>query len=269
MELRDRVCVVTGGAGGIGSALARRFAAEGARAVVVSDLDGDGAERVAAALRAGGTRALAVAADVGTEAGNVALVDAAEEAFGAVDVFHANAGVAGAPLDAGDDRWGLQWRVNVMAHVWAVRRLLPGWLARGEGYFLSTASMAGILTSVGDLAYAATKHAAVGYAELLAITYGGQGVRVSCLCPGGVNTPMLTASTGGDATKAAALIGGGAVRQPDEVADAVVAAIREERFLVLSHPEMREYMERKAADTDRWVRGMQRLWERTRSFYES
>jgi NAD(P)-dependent dehydrogenase (short-subunit alcohol dehydrogenase family) len=262
MNISGRVVVVTGGAGGIGSALSRRFAAEGARGVIVADRDGPAAQRVAAGIVERGGRAIGVAADVGTEAGNVDLLRAAEAALGPVDIFFANAGVAGGGVDASDAVWDLQWRVNVMAHVWAARHLLPGWLARGEGYFLSTASMAGLLTSVGDGVYSATKHAAVGWAEFLAYTYRDQGVRVSCLCPGGVDTPMLTAATGGDAAKAAALIGGGAVRSPDEVADTCVEAIRDERFLILSHPEMQDYMQRKAGDTDRWIRGMTRLWAR-------
>jgi NAD(P)-dependent dehydrogenase (short-subunit alcohol dehydrogenase family) len=264
MELNDRVVVVTGGAGGIGSALARRFAADGARGVVVADRDGEGAHRVAEGIVAGGAKAIAVAGDIGTEAGNVELITAAENAFGPIDIFCANAGVAGSRLDPTDDNIDLQWRVNVMAHIWATRHLLPGWLARGEGYLVTTASMAGILTSIGDGVYSATKHAAVGWAEFVAYTYRDQGVRASCLCPGVVDTPMATALTNGDAAKAAQLIGGGAVKSPDEVAQVVADAIREERFLILSHPEMREFMERKATDTDRWIRGTARLWQRGR-----
>lgn len=264
MDISGRVVVVTGGAGGIGSALARRFAREGAEGVVVADLDELGAARVAAGIVEAGGRAVGVGADIGTEAGNVALIDAAVGAFGPVDIFCANAGVAGAGIDPSDRELDLQWRVNVMAHVWAARHLLPDWLERGEGYLVTTASMAGILTSVGDGAYSATKHAAVGWAEFLAYTYWDKGVRVSCLCPGGVDTPMLASATGGDADKAAQIIGGGAVRTPDQVAECVVQGIRDERFLLLSHPEMLEFMERKATDTDRWIRGMNRLWQRGR-----
>jgi NAD(P)-dependent dehydrogenase (short-subunit alcohol dehydrogenase family) len=263
MEIAGKVCVVTGGAGGIGSAVARLFSAQGGK-VVVADLDGEGAERVAAGIRDGGAEALAVAADVATEDGNIALIAATEEAFGPVDLFHANAGGGGGfGPEAPNDAWDLAWRLNVMAHVWAARHLLPGWLDRGDGYLVTTASMAGILTSLGAGPYATAKHAAVGFAEWLSITYGGQGVKVSCLCPGGVNTKMLAPD--GDAAKAAALIGGGAVREPDEVAQSVLDAVTEERFLILSHPEMQEFIERKAVDNERWIKGMRRLWDRGRA----
>ena len=256
--------MVTGGAGGIGSAVARAFAAADARGVAVSDIDGEGAEVVAESIRKAGGQAIAVQADIGTEAGNAALIDATEDAYGPIDLFHANAGVgAGFGPEAPDADWDLVWRVNVMAHVWAARILLPGWMARGEGYFVSTASMAGILTSLGSGPYATTKHAAVGFAEWMAITYHADGIKVSCLCPGGVNTRMLRAATG-DAVRSSARIGGGEVREPEDVAETVVDAIRDERFLIMSHPEMHEYVERQAKDRDRWINGMRRLWSRTR-----
>ncbi len=238
---------------------ARARAWSSSATATVTARPGVATEIVAATGRAGA--AIGVAADVGTEAGNAALIAAAER-VGPVDLFFANAGVAlsGGP-ELPDSTWDLAWRVNLMAHVYAARLLLPGWLARGEGYLVTTASMAGILTSLGDGAYAATKHAAVGFAEWMAITYGDRGIRVSCLCPGGVDTAMLRGAIG-DAGKAAALIGGGNVLQPDDVAETVVAGIGDERFLILSHPEMQGHIERQAGDRERWLRGMRRLLAR-------
>lgn len=258
MELRDRVAVVTGGAGGIGAALCRRFAAEGARGVVVADLDGAGAARVAAEV--GG---LAVACDVADEAQVRALVARAEQRFGAIDLFCANAGVArGAGLDllragpfAPDADWAASWSVNVMAHVYAARAVLPAMLARGEGAFLTTASAAGLLTDLGTQAYSVTKHAAVAFAEWLAIAYGERGIRVSCLCPMGVRTPMVE---GAAAAGVGAHLLPGALA-PEAVAEAVVAGLREERFLILPHPEAAEFYQRRAGDPERWLRGMRRL----------
>ena len=258
MELRDRVAVVTGGAGGIGAALCRRFAEEGARGVVVADRDEAGAAQVAAAV--GG---LAVACDVADEAQVRALVARAEERFGGVDLFCANAGVAlGAgtdPLRAGpfapDADWAASWAVNVMAHVYAARAVLPGMLARGEGWFLATASAAGLLTDLGTAAYSVTKHAAVALAEWLAIAYGERGVRVACLCPMGVRTAMVE---GAAAAGVGAHLLPGAIA-PEAVAEAVVAGLREERFLILPHPEVAEYFRRRADDPERWLRGMRRL----------
>src|SRR6266542_1461037 len=188
MNLSDRVVVVTGGASGIGRALARRFADEGARGVVVADLDGAGAQAVAQAI---GDRALGVATDVAVEAQVADLVARARDAFGPVDLFCANAGVAvGTDEAAPDAEWDLALAVNVRAHVYAARALLPTWLERGEGYFMATASAAGLLTQIGSAPYALTKHAAVAFAEWLSVTYGDSGVRVSCLCPMGVKTAM-------------------------------------------------------------------------------
>jgi NAD(P)-dependent dehydrogenase (short-subunit alcohol dehydrogenase family) len=168
----------------------------------------------------------------------------------------------GGGAEAPNETWDLQWQVNLMAHVYAARALLPGWIARGEGHLVTTASMAGILTSLGDGVYAATKHAAVGFAEWLAITHGAQGVKVSCICPGAVDTAMLRSGAGGDAAKATAVIGGGDVLTPDEAAARVIDAVREDRFLILTHPEMHTYMVGKAEDPERWIRGMTRLWGR-------
>jgi NAD(P)-dependent dehydrogenase (short-subunit alcohol dehydrogenase family) len=263
MDPGGRIAVVTGAAGGIGSALVRALVDAGARTVVATDLE----PPEPAGL---GTRVLARRLDVSDEAATRALVAEIEGTTGPVDMWFANAGLAGSTGLAGSDdvdlsnrTWDLQWQVNLMAHVFAARALLPGWLARGEGHLITTASMAGLLTVLGDGVYAATKHAAVGFAEWLAITYGGQGVRVSCVCPGAVDTAMLRSGTGGDALKAAAGIGGGQLLSPDEAAARIVEAATADRFLILTHPEMHELVVRKAEDTDRWIRGMQRLWGRT------
>ena len=247
MELRDKVAVVTGGATGIGRALCRRFASEGAR-VVVADIDGAGAAEVAASVNG-----LAVAANVAVEADVIGLVAKATETFGRVDLFCSNAGIAldGGP-EASDDGWQRIWGVNVMAHIYAARAVLPQMLARGDGYLLQTASAAGLLTQVGSAPYSVTKHAAVAFAEWLAITYGERGVKVSCLCPQGVRTNMLERARGGAFLRDGAL-------DPDEVAAVVVAGLRDERFLILPHPEVLDYFRRKADDYDRWLRGMRRL----------
>jgi NAD(P)-dependent dehydrogenase (short-subunit alcohol dehydrogenase family) len=247
MELSEKVCVVTGGASGIGRALAWRFAEEGAR-VVIADLRGAGE----AAAEIG---ALGVDCDVSDEAQVVALIDRVEREAGAVDLFAANAGVGGGMmLDGFESAIG----VNVMQHVYAARRLLPGWLERGDGYFLSTASAAGLLTQIGSAAYSVSKHGAVAFAEWLAVTYGDQGVKVSVLCPMGVNTPMLR--DGEEGEQAAAVVGtAGAIIEPEQVAEEVVAAIAAERFLIVPHPEVLTFFQRKASDYDRWLAGMRRL----------
>lgn len=252
MEVRDQVVVVTGAASGIGRALARRLAAEGARGVVVADLDGAGAEAVADEI---GERAVGVACDVADPGHADALIAVAERRFGAVDLFCANAGIAvgegfGAPEDL--ER---ALAVNVGAHVTAARALLPGWLRRGRGYLLVTASAAGLLTQIGSMPYAVSKHAAVAFAEWLSVTYGDRGIGVSCLCPMGVRTPLL--EQGGTASDVVAAAG--AILAPDAVADVVVATLAAERFLVLPHPEVAELARRKAADPDRWLAGMRRL----------
>ncbi len=256
MELADRHIVVTGGAGGIGRALVRRFAAEGARAVVVADRDPQGARAVAEQVGAG---TLALEFDAGREDSVRELIATATDAHGPIDIFVSNAGVAGAGggPEAPDDAWDEAWRVNVMAHVWASRALLPQMRERGEGYLINTASAAGLLTQVSSLIYSVTKHAAVSLAEWLAIEYADEGVRVSCICPQGVRTPMLDLAFE-DAAGAAALTAGGLI-EPEDVADAVVAGIREERFLILPHENVAEFMARKGTDPERWIRGMRRL----------
>jgi NAD(P)-dependent dehydrogenase (short-subunit alcohol dehydrogenase family) len=250
------VVVVTGGASGIGRALARRFADEGARGVVVADLDGAGAEAVARAI---GDRALGVACDVADESQVADLVARARDAFGPVDLFCANAGVAVGTDEATPDAvWDLALAVNIRAHVYAARALLPEWLERGEGYFLATASAAGLLTQIGSAPYAVSKHAAVAFAEWLSVTYGDRGIRVSCLCPMGVRTPMTESDDLATDVVAAA----GAMLEPEDVAATVVEGLRDERFLLLPHPEVMTFLRRKVDDNERWLAGMRRLQAR-------
>lgn len=259
MELTGRNIVITGAGSGIGRALARRFAAEGPETLVVADINLEAAE--ATAREVGGH---AVRADVGREDEIKALIARAEELGGPIDVFFSNAGVPGpgGGPEASDEEWDQAWRVNVMAHVWAARALLPSMVERGDGYLLSTASAAGVLTQVGALVYSVTKHAAVSVAEWLAITYGDAGVKVSCLCPLGVRTPMLDGALE-DTVGAAALLAD-ELLEPEEVAEVVLDAIRAERFLILPHAKVGEYMARRGADDDRWVAGMRRLVRRAR-----
>src|SRR4051794_22151716 len=257
MELPDKVAVVTGGASGIGRAMALRFAADGARGVVVADLDGAGAEAVAAQI---GEAALPFECDVADPGHADALIGAAESAFGAVDLFCANAGVAvGSDLATPAD-WDLAFGVNIRAHIVAAERLVPGWLERGSGYFLSTASAAGIASQIGSAPYAVTKHAAVAFAEWLSITYGDRGVGVSCLCPMGVATAML--EQGGDNLGMRVVTAAAEVLDPDDVAGTVVEGLRAGTFLILPHPEVLEFLRRKGADYDRWLGGMRRLQAR-------
>lgn len=254
MHLRDKVVVVTGAARGIGAALASRFATEGASGVVVSDVDGETAERTAAAIVESGGRAIAVRTDV-TDAGQVVdLVAAAESAFGPVDLFCSNAGIAvGMGLDAPADAWSASWSVNVMAHVNAANAVLPSMLARGEGYLLNTVSAAGLLTCPGDAPYSATKHAALGFAEWLSVTYGASGIRVSTLCPLGVRTNMLMPGIESGNPSALAVAASGDILAPEQVADAVVDGLADERFLILPHPEVGAMYSGKAADPDKWL----------------
>ena len=261
MELRDRHVVITGAADGIGRALALRAAAEGARGVVVADIDAPRAERVADEISDG--RGLAVACDVSSSDQTADLIAAAERRFGPVDVFCANAGIGGGTglEETSDAEWDQAFAVNVRSHIFAARLLVPGWLARGEGYFLSTASAAGLLSVIGSAPYAVTKHAAVAFAEWLAITYGAQGVRVSCLCPMAVQTDLLQAGLEepGEAGLGMRLVTlAGAVLDADQVADAVIAGLAEERFLILPHPEVQKMFAHKASDHDQWIDGMQR-----------
>jgi NAD(P)-dependent dehydrogenase (short-subunit alcohol dehydrogenase family) len=244
--------VVTGGGGGIGRAIARRLAADGAR-VVVNDLDAAAAEAVAAEI--GG---LAVPGDAGTEQGVAELIQAAAGFLGEIDIYCSNAGTGGGTgPDTPDDVWQRAWEVNTMAHVRAARALLPGWLARGTGTFVVTASAAGLLTMLGSAPYSVTKHAAEAFAEWLAATYAHRGLTVHCVCPQGVRTQMLAGSG-----RAGDVVLAGAAIEPEQVADALAAALADGRFLVLPHPEVHDYYVQRATDTDRWLRGMSRLQQK-------
>lgn len=250
MEIQDKIIIVTGGANGIGRALCRKFAVEKAKAVVVSDIDVSGAEQVAAEIKG-----IAIPANVGKEADVQNLVAETTKRFGQVDVFCSNAGVgvAGGP-EAPDRDWQRSWEINVMAHVYAARAVLPQMLARKAGYLLQTVSAAGLLTQIGSAPYSVTKHAALAFAEWLSITYGDQGLKVSAVCPQGVRTNML----------ARADFAGGAFLldtaiEPEQVADAVAQGLAEEKFLILPHPEVAKYFQNKANDYERWLRGLRKL----------
>lgn len=254
MDIKDKVVVVTGGAEGIGAGLSRAFAKAGAAVVVVADRNGDGAAAVAKEI--GGE---AVTLDVSDGAAVAAMVADIEARHGRIDLFCSNAGVGDGDPDkqnaasSPDAVWQRAWGVNVMAHVYAARAVTPGMAKRGEGYILNTVSAAGLLSQIGGAVYSTTKHAAIGFAESLAITHGDQGIKVSVLCPQGVDTAMLRA--GGD-NQPQNLDG---VLTPDQVAQSVIEGLEAERFLILPHPEVLTYMQRKATDYDRWLGGMRRL----------
>ena len=259
LDIQGKVVVVTGGASGIGKALCEAFAAAGARGVVVSDLDGDGAHAVAAAIgtQHPATGVLAVRTDVAQASQVQALVDAATTRFGQVDVFCSNAGVLSrSDADASAETWQRHWDVNVMAHVHAANAVLPQMRARGQGWLLQTASAAGLLSQVNAAAYSVTKHAAVGFAEWLSIAHGDAGIHVSCLCPQGVRTPMMLSADSD--TGRPSFLGDGAL-DASVVAQCALDGLREGRFLILPHAEVLTFWQRKAADVDRWLRGMRRL----------
>ena len=247
--------VSSSGKSATGAALARRFAKEGARAVIVADRNGEGAAAVAREI--GGE---AVTLDVSDGAAVAAMVADIEARHGGIDLFCSNAGVGDGDPDkdsaasSPDAVWNRAWNVNVMAHVHAARAVTPGMAARGGGYLLNTVSAAGLLSQIGGAVYSTTKHAAIGFAESLAITHGDQGIRVSVLCPQGVDTAMLRQ---GDAASQPQNLDG--VLTPDEVAESVVQGLAEEKFLILPHPVVLTYMQRKTADYDRWLGGMRRL----------
>jgi NAD(P)-dependent dehydrogenase (short-subunit alcohol dehydrogenase family) len=252
MQLAGKVVVVTGGARGIGKALCERFMQEGAMGVCVADVDEPAGRAVAAAI--GGSF---VACDVSVEAQIGQVIAQTEQRFGPIDLFCSNAGifvqdVAGLVAAASDADWNRIWQINVMAHVYAARALVPKMLARGSGYFLNTASAAGLLSQIGSAPYSVSKHAAVGFAESLAITHGDQGIGVSVLCPQGVATDM---TKGHEHSPQA----GDGMLQPEAVAGSVIEGLAAERFLILPHPQVVQYMQRKTADYDRWIGGMRRF----------
>ena len=247
MELEDKIIVVTGGASGIGREMCRRFAREGAKKIVVADLDADGAAAVAAEIDG-----FPMGVDVSDEAQILNLIETTENEIGPIDLFCSNAGIGiGRGIDTPDDVWQTIWEVNTMAHVWAARALVPRMIARGGGYLLNPSSAAGLLSQIGSVTYAVTKHAAVALAEWLSITYGDQGIKVSVLCPQAVRTAMTAQGPG--------VAGVDGMIEPEAAVEAVVATLREERFLVLPHPEVAEYIKRKTSDYDRWLTGMRRL----------
>lgn len=251
MNLQSKVVVVTGGAHGIGRALCVRFAAEGAKAVIVADIDESGAQAVARTIEGGE----AAGCNVQNEADIAAVVDRALKRHGHIDLFCSNAGI-GVPggCDALNHDWQKIWDINLMAHVYAARAVLPSMLARKEGYLLQTASAAGLLSQIGSAPYAVTKHAAVALAEWISITYGDSGIKVSALCPQGVRTNMLEQSDA--ATRA--ILDETAI-SPEQVAACVIEGLAAERFLILPHPQVAEYFKHKGTDYDRWLRGMRRL----------
>jgi len=260
-----KVAVVTGGGHGIGRALSRRLARDGAH-VVVADIEQDAAETVASEI--GGT---AFGVDVSSEKDLVTMIDRVEDEVGAIDLFLSNAGVGYGDGESGsasreggmrsvEDRWAASWNINVMAHVYAARALVPRMIARGGGYLVSVASAAGLLSQIGDAAYSATKHASVAFAESLAITHGDEGIKVSVVCPQAVATRLIGMEDDSDASEGG--FGGNdvdGILSADEVADCVVDGMLEGRFLILPHPQVTTYFQRKAGDYDRWVGGMRKF----------
>lgn len=260
MQIKGKSVVVTGGANGIGRALCLRFAREGARLVACADVDEDNGFKVLQQIEEG--RGAFFACDVSKEDQVKFLVDTVTGATGGIDIFCSNAGIgtSGGP-EASDRDWKRSWNINVMAHVYAARAVLPQMLKRREGYLLQTVSAAGLLTQVGSAPYSVTKHAALGFAEWLSINYGDQGVRVSALCPQGVRTNMLL----GEEFIGAQFLKEGAI-DPDQVADDVVKAMAEEKFLILPHPEAGKYFQNKATDYDRWIRSMRKMLQAEKAF---
>lgn len=253
MLIKDKIVVVTGAASGIGRALAKRFGNEGARRVICSDLNGEGARSVADEI--GG---VAFQTNVAVEAEIQHLIETVEADHGPIDLFCSNAGIGiGGGAEASNEGWQRIWDINVMAHVWAARHLVPRMIARGGGYLMNTASAAGLLSQIGSAPYAVTKHAAVGLAEWLAITHGDDGIKVSVLCPQAVRTAMTADNPDGVASVDGMI-------EPEDVAEACVRAIEAEDFLILPHPEVLDYMRRKTGDYNRWIGGMRKLNRRYR-----
>jgi NAD(P)-dependent dehydrogenase (short-subunit alcohol dehydrogenase family) len=251
MQLAGKIIAITGGGKGIGRALARRFAREGARHIAIADLDIVNAQAVAQEIGGSSHRV-----DVGRESEVVGFIDAIEATHGPIDLFCSNAGIgAGRGLDAPNDVWQKMLDVNLLAHVYAARHLVPRMIERGGGYLLNTASAAGLLSQIGSVTYTVTKHAAVGLAEWIALTHGHQGIKVSVLCPQAVRTDMIAGNEGDVAS-----VNG--IMEPETVAEAVVQGLIDEKFLILPHSEVVEYMQRKVMDRDRWIAGMNRLHQR-------
>jgi len=250
MKVADKVVVVTGGASGIGRALCKRFAKEGAKAVVVADMDEEGANAVAEEIQA-----MAVACDVSKEDDIIRMVRLTEKNIGPVDLFCSNAGILTmGGLEVSNEKWQSIWEINVMGHVYAARAVIPGMIERGGGSMLITASAAGLLSHVDSAPYSVTKHAAVGLAEHIAITYGDRGIKVFALCPQAIHTKMIRSDAG--------VTGIDGMMEPEELADCVIEAFEKETFLILPHPEVQTYMQKKASDYDRWIKGMRRLLKR-------
>ncbi|MCH8174396.1 MAG: SDR family oxidoreductase [Proteobacteria bacterium] len=261
MQIKGKVVVVTGGASGIGKSLCERFAQEGASAVVVSDINQAGIEQTVADISAS-TRALGVKTDVGVEEEVNELVAKTLDQFDHIDLFCSNAGIfTPGGENVSTEAWQTIWDINVMSHIFAARAVLPGMLARGEGYLLNTSSAAGLLSQVGSAPYSVTKHAAIGFAEWLSISYGNKGIKVSVLCPQAVRTAMTAGGDGGVA-------GLDGMLEPEKLADTVIETLEKERFLVLPHPEVLTYMRRKTDDYDRWLGGMRRLHEKFDDIYK-
>jgi NAD(P)-dependent dehydrogenase (short-subunit alcohol dehydrogenase family) len=260
MDIAGKVVAITGGANGIGKALAERFRTEGAKGVAILDIDIDNARQVAEAI--GG---IALETDLRSESQIDASIETVERTLGPIDLFCSNAGILhpdgsdGGVASCPNDKWQLSWDVNVMAHVYAARALVPRMAARRDGYFLITASAAGLLSQIGSAPYSVTKHAAIGFAESLAITHGDDGIKVSVLCPQAVRTRMLGTS------KSGGVAGLDGVMNPEDLAEAVVRGLGEESFLILPHPEVLQYMQNKANNYDRWIGGMRKLRRRFRS----
>ena len=260
MELAGAVAVVTGAASGIGRSLARALALDAGAVVVAADVDGTGASAVATEIAdeagAGRTVGFAAEIDVTDEAAMIALIDRVEESLGPIELWCGNAGISSmGGVERPNEEWNRVWDVNLMAHVIACRHLVPRWVERGSGHLLVTASAAGLLTGLGTASYAITKHAAVALAEWIAITHGDDGVRVSCLCPQGVRTPM----TESDWMLGVAQVRELGLMEPEEVAAHTLEALREDRFLILPHPEVATYEQRRAGDRQRWLAGMRRM----------
>ena len=261
MEVKSKVIVVTGGASGIGKSLCERFAGEGAHAVVVADIDLDGVNSTLSNIEKS-TNGLGLQCDVSNEDAVKNLVSVTLREFGRIDLFCSNAGIftAGGE-EVSNDRWKNIWDINVMSHIFAARAVLPSMLERGEGYLLNTSSAAGLLSQVGSAPYSVTKHAAIGFAEWLSITYGNRGIKVSVLCPQAVRTAMTAGGDGGVA-------GLDGMLEPEDLATSVIEALKKEQFLVLPHPEVLTYMRRKTDDYDRWLGGMRRLYDKFAEMYK-